>query len=448
MTETVFLVLLLSAYWIKTRSIEAAALDIYLPVFLLIPAYYGYRLPHLPNIFYSAAALIPISLALLASRWKEWKFTRSDLWIALYFAGATLTEVIHSDNGTAGLILFDGLFQGVMPYILGKMLLEKPGLREKFVRRWVYITAFIAIPTMWEYRMGRNLFTTVEGMIFGAVNGIQPIRGGHVRAAATFTGPIQAGCMFAAAFVLCLWIGLVDQEKGDEPKYWGVRRSTLLMITMCAGMVMANSRGPEVGALLGFLIARIGKSKNFRLSLILTLALMVVGGAAGYIKAKTYTSGNLYDAKDHDQENAIYRRLLLDEYKPYLDAGGLLGYGVIQRPVVPGMFSIDNAFMNIQLIQGNLGLWTFILLGAEGLFASFRTARRATQRQDICFAMCMCGVIAGLLLTLTTVYLSAPMYSLFFLLVGWSQSLRQTEAARAAVPQAVNARFAFRRVVA
>src|ERR1700756_897179 len=103
MTATVFLVLLLSAYWIKTRSLDAAVLDIFLPAFLLIPAYYGYRLPHLPSLNFAYAAMVPIAITLLLRRWQEWKFTRSDLWIALFFGGAVLTEALHSDTGTAGL---------------------------------------------------------------------------------------------------------------------------------------------------------------------------------------------------------------------------------------------------------------------------------------------------------------------------------------------------------
>lgn len=448
MTATVFLVLLLSAYWIKTRSIEAAALDLYLPIFLLGGTFIGFRLPHLPAISFAYAAVIPIAGVLLIRHRREWKFTRTDLWLALFMGGAALTEILNSDTSTAGFILFDGIFQGVMPYMVGKMLLERDGIRERFVRRWVHISVFVAIVSIWEFRMGTNLFNRLEGMIFGSYSTFAAVRGGFVRAAGSFGGPIQAGCMFGAAMIMSLWLGVLDKSRGNERTYSGIRRSTLITMGAALGVLVANSRGPEVGLVLAFLIARVGKAKNFRLSLILTLCLIVVGGGIGYVKAMQYTSGSIWDAKNHDQENAIYRRVLLDEYKPYIKEGGLFGYGVVARPVVPGMFSIDNAFLNIQLIQGSLGLWTFVLMGAEGILAAFRAARRATERNDVCFAMCMCGALAGLLLTLTTVYLSAPMYSLFFLLVGWSQSLRQTEAVSVTAPQPVNARFAFRRVIA
>jgi hypothetical protein len=193
------------------------------------------------------------------------------------------------------------------------------------------------------------------------------------------------------------------------------------------------------------LIARIGKAKNMLRTSIVTLLLIAIGGAIGYVKAKQYTEG---PPKDQDQENAVYRRILLDEYKPYVAKGGLFGYGVVARPVVPGMFSIDNAYLNVQLEQGNLGLWTLVLMGGETLLAAFLAARRATQREDIFFALCIGSGMAGTMLSMTTVWLGPPMYPLFFLLVGWSQSLRQTQTVGVMVPQPVNTRFSFRRVVA
>ncbi|MBV8674932.1 MAG: hypothetical protein JOZ33_16000 [Acidobacteriaceae bacterium] len=448
MTATVFLVLLLSAYWIKKRSIEAAVLDIFLPAFIFLPAYYAFRIPHLPSLNYPSAALIPIVIVMLIRHGKEWKFTRSDLWVVLFMGGATLTEVLHSDPGTAGLVFFDGLFEGVMPYMLAKLLLEKDGLREKFVRRMVYLTAFIAVVSVWEYRMGSNLFARAEGMVLGNIPIVAQIRGGLVRVSATFAGCIQAGTVFGTAFIFSIWLAVADKAKANEPKYLGVRRSTLITVATFAGLFMANSRGPELGAILGFLVARIGKVKNMRMTAIVTVLLIAIAGAIGYVKGEQYTRGTIEDAKTIEQEDAIYRRILLDEYKPYIAEGGLLGYGIVARPVVPGMFSIDNAFLNVQLLQGNLGLWTLILMGAETLLAAFLAARRATQRTDICFAMCIGGQMAGLLLTLGTVWMGPPMYSLFFLLLGWSQSLRQTEFATVMAPQPINARFSFRRVIA
>ncbi|HEX3469990.1 MAG TPA: hypothetical protein VHT28_02290 [Silvibacterium sp.] len=438
----------LSIYQIKKRSIADAAVNVYLPAFLLIPSIYGFRIPHLPGMILSIAALIPIVVTLLARHWREWKFQRTDLWMALFFAGLYYTELSHSGAANAGLISIGGLETGIMPYILGKLLLEQDGVRERFARRYAYICFFVAIISVWEFRMGNDLFVRVEGLLlgFGYVGG--QIRNGFMRIAGPFTGSIQAGSVFALAWLFSMWLGVVDKSRGNEPKYLGLRRSTILSIGSAGGLIMSLSRGPMVGAILSLMVARIGKAKNMARTAVITIVLITVGGTFGYFEAQQYTSGTIETAKSQDQGNAIYRRMLLDQYKPYVEKGGLFGYGVIQRPVVPGMFSIDNAYLNIQLIQGNLGLWMFILLGGEAVIAGSLAARRSTEQSDVFFALCIVGGMAGFLLALTTVWLGSPMYELFFLMVGWSQSLRQTESVGVMLPQPVSARFSFRRVIA
>jgi hypothetical protein len=122
---------------------------------------------------------------------------------------------------------------------------------------------------------------------------------------------------------------------------------------------------------------------------------------------------------------------------------------VVDWPRVPGQPSIDNEFLFLQITQGKMGFWTYILLAAEAVLAGLMAARRALHRTDVYFALCMLGCVLGLLLTLTTVYMGAQSYPLFFLLMGWSQSLRQTQSAAVALPQgATSSRLRFRRVFA
>jgi hypothetical protein len=440
--------LFFSIYYVKRHSVTDAAINVYLPIFLLVPSIYDWRFPHLPNLDFPAAALIPIVIALLVGHWRDWKFRRADLWVAIFFAGDYYSELSNSGAANAAMFFCQGLFTGVMPYILGRLVLEQDGVRERFVRRFVYIAFFVAVVSVWEFRMGNNLFTTVEGLILGTGSTYGALRNGHIRIAGTFFGAEQAGTVFSVAFLLSMWLGILDKSRGNEPKYWGLRRSTILSMGTLGGLLMNMSRGPMVGMVLGYLIARIGNAKKISRAAIISLMLIAVGGTIGYVKAKEYTGGDIGAAKNQDQENAIYRRILLDEYKPYIEKTGLFGYGAVERPVVPGMFSIDNAFLLFQLQQGNLGLWMFVLIGGETLLAACLAARRATQRTDICFALCLCGAVASMLLTLTTLYLGPPLYTLLFLLAGWSQSLRQTQNVGLRVPQPVNARFAFRRVIA
>jgi len=448
MEATVFLVLFLTIRWIKKHSVADAAIDVFLPVFLLIPGFYEFRAPHLPSLSFADCALIPITATLVFRHWREWKFRRADLWVTLFFLGSACTELLNSDVGTAGLLFCKTITEGFMPYILGRLLLDQENVRERFLRRFAYIVFFVAVVSVWEFRMGKNLFLTLEGMVLGAHSFAFLVRDGHVRVVGPFVDSIMAGTMFATACIFSIWLAVVQKSRGEERKFLGIKRSTILTIGLAGGIMMANSRGPMLGAALAFIITRIGLSKNVGRAAVVYLSLLTVVGTAGYIRTVQYTQGSIYDAKDRAQEDAIYRRVLLDEYKPYVAAGGLFGYGVVNRPVVPGMFSIDNAYLNIELVQGKLGLWTFVLVGGESILACALAARRSRQRNDLAFALCLAGVIAGIMATITTVWLGYPIYPLFFMLAGWSQSLRQTETVAATVVAPANARFAFRRVIA
>lgn len=449
MELTVFLVLFYSIYQIKTRSIADAAVNVYLPAFLLIPSFYGLKLPHLPGLDFGGAALIPIVVTILVRHWREWKLQRADLWMALFFGGSYYSELTHSGASNAGLLFANSVIAGGLPYILGKMLLEQEGVRERFARRYVYIVAFIAVVSIWEFRMGHDLFTTVANFILRENQGwIGQGRNGFIRIAGPFVGAIMAGTMFSIAWLFSMWLGVLDKSRGNEPKYWGLWRSTILSLAIAGGVLMTLSRGPIIGTILGYMVARIGKAKKMGRAAIITFFLIAIGGTIAYIKIQQYATADYWSAPTVEQQTAIYRRQLLDNYKPIVEKGGLFGYGVVDRPSVDGQYSIDNAYLYFQLTQGSLGLWTFVLLGLESLLAVFLAVRRLTQRVDIYFALCVGGGMAGFLLSLTSVYLGGPMYPLFFLLAGWSQSLHQTQSVGVTLPQPVSTRFSFRRVIA
>lgn len=449
MEIVILLATVLAIVEIKRRSIFDAVINVLLPVFLIVPAIYSLHIPHLPTIGCLDAALIPIGIATLTGYWKEWKLSRSDLWLALFIGGLYYAELSRTGAADAGLVLFGSMVDAFLPYAIGKLLLEQAGMRERFVRRFVILLVIVSVLSIWEFRMGTNLFTTIFGVLFpGQRPWLMQIRGGFVRIVGPFSGSILAGMVLLVGLLFASWLGFVEGARGTEKRHFGIKESRLFFGAIALGLLMTQSRGPWVGAILAYLIARIGRAKKMRRAAIITLLVCAIGGTIGYIKAEQYTSGSIWDAKNIEQENAIYRRELLDNYKPIVEQGGFFGYGVIDWPRVPGQPSIDNEFLFLEITQGKLGFWTYLLLAAEAVIAAFRAARRATNRADVYFALCMIGSVLGLLLTLTTVYMGAQSYPLFFLLMGWSQSLRQTQTAAATVPEAAPGRLRFRRVFA
>lgn len=426
---------------ISQRSIADAVIYVYVPVLLLVPGLYSLLVPHLPPLSFAICAILPIGIALLFVYGSEWRPQRADLWLLLFIGGLVYTEHNHTNFGNAELLLFESLTGAVFPYAIGKLLLEKEGMRERFVRQFVFLLFIVSVLSVTEFRLGLNLFTTIAGKFFPGQNPwTMQVRGGFVRVAGPFTGSILGGMILLVGMLFGMWLGFFDKSNGTDRKYFKVSRATILTLGILAGLYMTNSRGPWLGAVLGFLVARIGRAKNIRRTAIITFVLCAIGGTVGYIKAEEYTAGTIWDAKDVEQEDAIYRRQLLDEYKPVVEKGGFFGWGVVDWPKVDGMASIDNEFLFLQITQGQLGFWCFILLSAEAAVGVFLAVRRSADARDIYFALCLGGAIAGLVLSLTTVYMGAQSYPLFFLLIGWSQSL--------AAPQVQTSEIAFKRVFA
>jgi hypothetical protein len=233
-----------------------------------------------------------------------------------------------------------------------------------------------------------------------------------------------------------LWLRDADKQKPErtagstvqtkpERTFFGVRQSKLLTWTVFAGMVMAGSRGPWMGAAAGYGISMIGRAKNVKLTATIVILLGVVLGTTAYSYLNAYTSGSLSSAKDQDQENAIYRRLLLETYEPIVQQGGLFGWGE-HFPRVPGQPSVDNEYLWLRLTQGPFGLTLFLVLILEAAASLIAKARRPQLKTDFSFLLTLLAMFLCFAITGTTVEIADQSYMLLFICLGWSLSVRPT----------------------
>jgi hypothetical protein len=447
-----FLLLLpfIPAVWvIVTKSVEDALIYVYLPIMLLLPTHFDLRLPHLWAWKACDSALFPIVVVALVKYWRKWHWQRSDLWIALFLLGDALGEGRYaSSRGLRGACVM--FMSTICPYIVGKLLLEQEGMRQRFLRRFLWILAFIAVVDVIEWRLARNLFEISMMAIFTRIEPLfLQMRGGFTRTQGPFGHPIAAGTVFATAWIFALWLRYVDQQNlgAAERRLFGLRRSTILVWMLFAGLIMCGSRGPWIGAAVGLAIARVGRATNVRRTAVVMFLVCSVAGMAGFAYLNRYTAGDLSSAKDKDQENAIYRRVLVQAYEPVVQAGGMFGWGE-GFPRVPGAPSVDNEYLWLRLSQGPFGLALFILLSAEASLALLRTARRSREKQDFYFAFIMLAVLVSVLTTGGTVSLMYQSYYLFFFYLGWSLSLRPTPSTAVSRELAVQGEYRFRRIFA
>jgi O-antigen ligase len=276
--------------------------------------------------------------------------------------------------------------------------------------------------------------------------GIQ-IRWGFGRIAGPYAHAILAGTLLVAGLLLCMWLtsrGHWDM-KFQAFRWLPGKKSTYITLGLLGGVWMTQSRGPWMGGVFGLLLLLAGRARNARRALRRSLLLALAVFAVFAFYTSRYTDTHQV-AATQDQENAIYRRELIENYTPVVESGGLIGHGLL-FPSVEGQRSIDNQYLNIALQQGYLGLGIFLLIiGVTGWRLS-RAAMRSSSEEDLTFSFCLLGVFASICMTISTVYLGAQLNTFFFLLAGWAQAIRP-QPSEAPVYQAISvpARFAFRRV--
>jgi hypothetical protein len=357
-------------------------------------------------------------------------------------------------------ILNDGIFvvlsaitSMLFPYIVGRLLIE-PQLRLQTAKRFVVISLFLTLIGLYELRMGINPYSIIASKLFGFshIEWTLQMRGGRARIATSFSDAELAGIVFTIAIALnwsLIQVNKLAHCRLDEPRgfFAKLQRWHLPGLILFGLLLLTQSRGPLLGAALAFAIIQIPKFKNTRRASIVMAVLLVLGGLAVYSYLDRYTASSNDGAASEQQASAAYRRLLLENYKPIVEEGGWLGWSTISRPQVRGQESVDNEFLLVQLIQGRLGLILFVLIGADTVWRLIQSTWRFRRREDLYFAFSLLAAMGALWFTITTVYLGEQLPQIAFLLIGWSQSLHETQDGRAEHLSAPEiARFNFKRV--
>jgi hypothetical protein len=443
------------AIYVMTRySIESAVLNVYLPVLMLMSTGYALLLPHMPAFSFSSLALYPIIIWILMTRRNVWRLQRTDLWLLLFCFEAPYSEYVNSRVPGNGIFAFAGFISDYfLPYMLGKMLLEEAEFRERFARRLVFLCFLISVLSIFEFVTGKNLFyLTYYKTLSGWPGWYDQHRYGFTRLRGSLPGPENAGMVFIIGILLALWLRFTRRltPVPPEPKHLKLRDSTWMVIGIVLGSAMTLSRGPWMGTAFGFLIARIGKAKNLRLALTLTTVLTLGAYLAAQKWAADYTNvtqaAGGEDSVDETRQTAIYRKKAFEQYEVIAQHGGLLGWGLSNWPKVQHLESIDNEYLLLRVSQGKLGYWLFLLMFAEAALAITRAVMQAWNPIDIYFYFCLAGAIAGILATIMTVYITGQTAMLLYLMLGWTQSLRQNPLPPGCLIAPSPPRFQFKRV--
>jgi O-antigen ligase len=167
---------------------------------------------------------------------------------------------------------------------------------------------------------------------------------------------------------------------------------------------------------------------------------------SAYIYGKKYTEVDRAEAVNDEQRNAIYRRELLNSYKPIIKERMAFGWGITTYPSMNGQTSIDNEYLMLAVTQGFLGLGLFVAIGAGSLFRLLILLTRPMAPEDRAIIVAHLAALIGVLTTITTVFLGEQAILLFFIVVGWSQGMNP-QRVEETVPNRLIREFRFQRVL-
>jgi hypothetical protein len=443
------------ACWVALARgpIRRALLNVYLPVVFLLPQYYSLRFPHLPPLTFADAAILPLGAGLWVKHIRRWRFDWMDLWVLLFVCSAALSEGMStalasgtwkqllSVNGErveahfadGGLQLFQGLCTMVLPYMVGKLLIEQQGTedhpaRKKVVRRMTVLLAIVAGLSMVDFLTGTSLWQMAGRVLFPDQPVEWPVqmRWGFGRAAGPFAHAILAGMIFMMGLIYCLWLRRFSPQWGTRRVIHGLPLTVreLVLWAIVGGLLMTQSRGPWIGVGLALVFALMLRKLPLGKATVAFVLVLAVFSSIAYYYGKRYTDVDINHARNEEQRNAVYRRELMQTYLPMIRERAVFGWGVTTLPTMNGQRSIDNQYLLLAATQGLTGLGLFVLILLGSMARLYRLAQKPLEREDRALVFAHLTVLLGLMTALSTVYLGEQAVLLLFFIVGWIQGIK------------------------
>lgn len=436
MTELIVLVPAILGWWIvRKKGLPMAFLLVYLPVLLIFPDYYTLPVPAFPDPSLIQAAIAPLGAYLCWNAFikHEWKFTPTDFFALVFLAWQVVCEIYNTRTEKVPDLVFDLLTLAIFPYMGGKTLIEQTGLRTAFTRRFVWSIFIICVLSAYEFKMGVSLFRPALSPFFPGQSPpwVTQMRWGFGRVAGPYGHAITNAVFIGAAYLLHRWLSRAGEW---EPKFRFLpshpfSKEAIIGFSLLAGLLMTISRGPWLGALAGGIFVAVGLRPNRKRALVRAILFLGVGGAILYYVGQSYLEGVSAFEGVEEQASAEYRAILIDQYEDIVMESPIFGWGRANWPLVQGMLSIDNNYLFVALGFGLTGLGLFILMYLVGLYRIFASGFFAEDLShgERTFRFTMFGILMSIAISTATTYISAHMYPLFFLLLGWSEACVMAE---------------------
>ena len=339
---------------------ERALLNVYLPVLLLLPEY---PWPISGQFSFTDLAILPIAAFLLYRSKLNWKWNSIDFVVIGYMVFTAIAEGMNKGykEGTQNMLLQD-LFRILLPYLVAKQMFRHPQFAVDAAKRIVVLLAIVAIVSVYEFRMGSDLFTSFLSRYFYSVGVV--FRGGFMRTAGPYGHAIALGIMMAFGFRIARWLEWTGEWR-DRMPFLPISKIRFCELGIVAGSIMSLSIGPWMGAACGAVAVAVLRAPNRKRAIISLVLVVGLIGVPSFTAFKRYISVDPAIARatgDRIQEDSAYRSLLLPLYIPVVEERATWGWGRNEFPVINGMGSIDNAYLLVALMWGVYALAIFVAM--------------------------------------------------------------------------------------
>jgi hypothetical protein len=435
------------------RGPERALLDVYLPALLLLPEY-TWQISG--QCSFADTAIIPIAAFLLFQSKRKWQWSAIDLVVLAYVAVTVVAEGMNKGYklGSQNLALQE-LCSILLPYLAAKQMFQHPQFAVDFAKRVAVLLTIVAIISVYEFRMGSDLFTRFFDGIFPPNGNTTVIRGGFMRTQGPFGHAITLGVMMALGFRIARWLEW-NGVWNDKLRFLQISKIRFCELWIAAGSIMSLSVGPWMAAACGAVVISVCRAQNRKRAIGSLIVVIVLFGMPIYTAFKTYVSVDPSAAAasgDRLQEDLAYRNMLVPVYTPVVEERLAWGWGRNGFPVLQGMPSIDNDYLFVALTFGVYALCLRVALYLWPLMqlATFSLTRYRNDPRALA-AYSMIGIYVLNVVVNTTISANGAPWRIMFIITGWSAALLTATTHEVVLVDAVKARprtqFAFRRIMA
>ncbi len=417
---------LFAILWIARKSCYRAYIDVYLFSVFLLPGWCRWPVPGAPDPTFHEAAILPIAGYYILKSPKTWRLSIGDVLIFLFALQMGWSEYTNAGYNEAQNLLFDVIAAGLFPYMLAKGLVVTPAQRIEFVKRIVWLLTILIFFFVYEFKFAYNPYRLIFDKFFpGQGDGwVTTFRYGFARTAGPYGHAILAGIVFMIGFHLQRWLERSGawEARFKRINFGSLSKGRTLSIAMLAGIAMTMVRGPQIGAVLGSVVAAIGSTPNPKKRAGVVLAILIAVGIPAGIAMYSYASVGRAAAQTASQESAAYRKELIDKYVDIAEEHAMFGWGRNGWPKILGMPSIDNYYLLLALMHGipatALLLTILFLMMARLLRNGLRAGGLKPIGSSLSFRLA--GIYAGFAFAVLTVYMGDNVIPIFFTLTGFA----------------------------